>query len=166
MGIDKASNIQNLITQLPRNLSPELEQEFNKIYSAISSLMFSLDPAAGAGATDSVVVIAQENLPVGAPVYITGSGTDLIAYLADMSVNRPTYAFVSQTTDILAGKTGRVSMRGNNVFLSGLTVGALYYTGITPGVYTNVDPGGADSQIVGIAISETSLFMSPNLVKP
>lgn len=95
---------------------------------------------------------------VGAVVYFSASGTVAKAD-ADGSGTRPAVGLISSkptTTSCNVQFTGVVTG------LSGLTPGALQYLSGTAGGLTETAPT-ANAQIVGVAITSTSMFLLPSL---
>lgn len=153
------SGINLALSQVPRVSDPLLYEEFLSIYNAINILAQAHGVQGGAGISNSIPVEALEDLPPGAALTFTGSGSILQASLSEALTPKYTRAFVAQGTTILTGTTGAAAFFGANQYLSGLTVGAMYYLSDTPGVYSSVP--GTNSQAVGIAVTENILFFLP-----
>lgn len=81
----------------------------------------------------------------------------LNAKVADSSIAN-TYADGFVESAVTSGSTGTVRLLGRNIFLSALTPGATYYLSTAGAISTTP---GANSQIVGKALSTTELWFNP-----
>lgn len=104
------------------------------------------------------IVTFTENVQPGDQVELFDDTPGLCARLATASVPRFAFGFVSATTPILAGNTGEVTLAGNNLYLTGLVPGQVYYLSDTPGQISTTP--GTSEQFVGLAISEGTLFQN------
>lgn len=104
------------------------------------------------------IVTFTEDVSPGDQVELFDGVAGLSARLADAVTPRYAFGFVSATENIMAGNTGEVTLAGNNLYLTGLTPGQIYYLSDTPGQITDVP--GTSEQFVGIAISDATLFQN------
>ncbi len=110
-------------------------------------------------------IIASETIAAGAPVNIWNNAGTINVRNADATTN-------GKQADgfILVGATNGVAVNvylgGINTACSGLTPGARYWLGTTPGTITTTPPSTTGNlvQIVGKAINATTLAWQPQIV--
>jgi hypothetical protein len=108
---------------------------------------------------DNLVVVASEGLSAGDYINLWDDTGTVKARKADNSNGRDAHGYVTET--VLAAANVTVFFEGANTDLSGLTLGARVYLGVTGDVIqTPLDPvadAGKIHQFLGIAVSATSV---------
>jgi hypothetical protein len=112
----------------------------------------------------AIPVPASEDLAAGALVNLYTVSGVVTARNADGSVasgGKKVSGFVLSA--VASGGTAAVYRTGLNTAVTGLTPGADYYLGISPGTLTMTAPStsGQTQQYVGVAISATSIDVEP-----
>lgn len=176
------SSINTGLPNLPDPPDPKFFPEFARIYNAIRNLTIALDSYTGAmqaekqymnqvPLTSSVLAQNMVRVYVLFPAAVTYGQTVnlynvagvLNAQLSNSSAaGKPIHGWCSVVAGVAAGAYGEVMLGGLCTAIGGLTPGATYYAGNTPG--TIAPTAGTVSQRVGFALSSTSIFMQPQLI--
>jgi hypothetical protein len=168
------------VTPLTENV--ELFTELLRIYSALRNVAITLDSYTGAAVPDSTLwdsvgssgilvanhtrlfYPAMENISYGQTVSIVNdSGTAKVRLAKDG--NYPCRGFCADPAGVTTGNYTYISFSGvlPEFAPSTLTPGALYYQSATAGAIGAIGSAPAWKQVVGFALSDTQLFLIPQL---
>ena len=95
-------------------------------------------------------------------IYDSGAGAAKARLASSAAAATLTRGIYVDAANSVIGNTVPILLFGADFFISGLTVGALYYTQDAPGTL-GVTPGTVP-QVVGVALSTNLLWLNPSLV--
>ena len=173
------STINTGLPNIPDPPDPTFFAEFTRVYNAIRNLTIALDAYTGSLAADAsqysstpitTTVLSQNTQRVyvqfqaaasyGQIINLYNNGGVLGARLSDASSAKPGHAWCSTAGGVAINGWGEVMLGGLCTAFSGLTPGATYYLGNTPG---SIAPTvGTLAQKLGYALGTALLFFRPD----
>lgn len=177
------SSINTGLPNIPDPPDPEFFGEFTRVYNAIRNLTIAVDTYTGALPQDvanysttppensllsqnglrlyglAVVAIAYGQT---VNLYNDGSGQVKFQLSCALTVGfKPMHGWCSTSGGIAAGGSGEIRLGGLCSAIGGLTSGATFYLGNTPGTISPT--AGQVSQKLGFALTTNSIFFQPEL---
>jgi len=119
------------------------------------------------GNTRRLILRATEDISFGAIISLVAGGDGKIQARNAIATSAATVAdgFCSQSTGILAGDLGEVTLGCGVVVIGSVVVGQRYWLSLLPGLISNVPPVAAGNveQLLGIGIDTSHLWFSCGL---